>query len=288
MNRQTVVAEQLEKVVGVNPSSDWLTGCSSFLKDNEVIFQNGNTIDALASDILGEIIHNDLRDVVRYSERYGRDNMSQNAKQLRQSIKYSMDCANSYKASLPETFRLLVQIEEYTDMSSPLEKRLAMFSNGSQTSLPQHSESVDSRCLKLSYSDGYSCPDLMLSMVAMEVRPLNGLGTKYSLLAGLKVILHGSIVIRHGVAGWHPGNATVIGGNVERMIEIQSRALSLAKEKAGHGVDPTIKALIWNNPNHPQRDWDVEAEGKHGMHQIMVVFMTSHFFSNFAPRFPYL
>jgi hypothetical protein len=76
--------------------------------------------------------------------------------------------------------------------------------------------------------------------------------------------MRGPLHIRHGILLWQPvyrppdtgannaNNATavqqitVLGGCVKELVEIQASALQQAKLVAGVGVDPTVRALIWN------------------------------------------
>jgi len=44
----------------------------------------------------------------------------------------------------------------------------------------------------------------------------------------------------------HEGNTLVLGGSVDSLVDIQRKALVDARKEAGVGVDPTVRALIWN------------------------------------------
>jgi hypothetical protein len=101
------------------------------------------------------------------------------------------------------------------------------------------------------------------AFVAVEVSPILGSGVigGPKLLPGTKILLFGPIIVRHGMIGVHDGNCIILGGQVERLIQIQHQAIEKAKQLSGHGIDPTIRALIWNNrPN----DED-ENDGDEGM-----------------------
>lgn len=178
---------------------------------------------------------------------------------------------NGDAVRLPDDFRLLVQIEEVLDVSVNAEKRLAQ--GPSDSAAPSAVGNQNHRCLKFCYSVGYysngsSCNNTAVTdendtttpttaaaaMVAMEITPIPSISANS--LAGLKVLLAGPIVLRFGVAGWHAGNATVLGGACEHLVQIQKVAIRTAQQKAGHGVDPTVKALIWNNHQDVSPDED--------------------------------
>jgi hypothetical protein len=99
----------------------------------------------------------------------------------------------------------------------------------------------------------------------MEVEPIPALSVNSK--AGVKVVMRGPLQIRHGLLLWQPvyrppdnagGNVnnnanaaavqqiTVLGGCVAELVQIQATALQQAKLVAGVGVDPTVRALIWN------------------------------------------
>jgi hypothetical protein len=148
------------------------------------------------------------------------------------------------KSTLPESFRLMTQLEEVVDVSRNAESRLSGNGAGNQ----------QNRCLKLCLSDGYYDDGTVYpreneasqnqAMIAMEVTPIPNLSINSK--AGLKILLHGPIDIRWGVLMLHEGNSLVMGGNVKELAETQAKALEEAKKQAGVGVDPTIRALIWN------------------------------------------
>lgn len=193
--------EQLHEVVSVWPSEDWFTQCADATNHQE-------------EGILEQLLCHDLRDVVEESE--GGSAMSA---MLRQAVAASSQQNN---VKLPDTFRLLVQVETFADMAVNAEKRL----DGSTR-----------QCLKLAFTDGYE------SYHAMEVTRIPEL----TLMPGLKVLLRGSMSIRHGICGWTPTNAIVLGGSVPELIEFHQNNLQKERQRVGHGVDPTVKALIWMN-----------------------------------------
>jgi hypothetical protein len=84
----------------------------------------------------------------------------------------------------------------------------------------------------------------------MEVAPIPG----FTALAGLKVVLSGPMVFRHGVAGWHPGNVTVLGGRVDGLVSLQQAKIS--ELRAGNAVDVTLRALVVqsNNLNNDENE----------------------------------
>ena len=234
----STVRQSLLETAGVQPSSHWLEDCQTAL---------GASSEPDA--ILQQILHHDLRDVVR--ELNNEENgISEAAAALRRAQAQSLqppDC----KAQLPDTFRLLVQVEEFVDVSVNAQVRLTH--GPTSTTEPTAVGNQQKRCLKLLISDGYPFDTLL---VALEISPIPAISAHSH--AGLKILLSGAIQIRHGVCMLHPGNTTVLGGQVPELVEIQRKALEQAKRVAGVGVDPTVKALIWN----PDQGLDEEGQGK--------------------------
>lgn len=251
-----IIREQLEMITGVSPSTHWLEDCLSALQ-----IQNTD-VEVASAAVLEQILHHDLRDVVRTFDEVSSSSSSCEAaaQSLRRAIEQSR-MGETRRAVLPATFRLLVQVEELLDVSSNAEIRLAV---GPSSTAPLGNQNA--RCLKVCYSDGFCTTGRSAyseneevqqkPLVAMELTPVPKMSANS--LAGVKVLLTGPITIRHGIAGWHAGNAAVLGGCVPELVQIQKQALQLAKQRAGHGVDPTVKALIWN---HQQQD-GYEDEGK--------------------------
>jgi hypothetical protein len=177
------------------------------------------------------------------------------ARALRSVIRQST--IEGQKMTLPENFRLLVQVEEVVDVSVNFENRFQEKHYNTNSNTPP------SRCFKVLYTDGYwdenstssdvssSFPtDPLTTMIAMEVAPIPGL----TALAGLKVVLSGPMVFRHGVAGWHPGNVTVLGGRVDGLVSLQQAKIS--ELRAGNAVDVTLRALVVqsNNLNNDENE----------------------------------
>eukprot|EP00978_Attheya_sp_CCMP212_P016966 scaffold44868_cov59-Attheya_sp.AAC.9 len=243
---------RLVNQAGVNPSPEWWQACCAHVQ-GEPPRNNGTTGDS----ILHEILHSDLRDVVRPRERDTTTTWSINSDEphqiLRQAIVTSSNLEASGKAILPPGFKCMVQLEELLDVSVNAETRLSV-GPASATSAPTPVGNQRTRCLKMVLSDGYpvdtTCstdhtrPNNSLPMVAMEISPIPNLSVQSK--PGIKVLLSGSIVVRLGVIMLHEGNAMVLGGQVPALIEVQHKALDLARRNAAVGVDPTIKALIWN------------------------------------------
>jgi hypothetical protein len=194
-----------------------------------------------ADSYLHQILYHDLRDVVReldQQENYGP--LSEAAIALRQAQAQSLQATNQYKALLPSSFRLLVQLEEILDVSVNAQAR---YENGpASNASPTPVGNQQKRCLKMVYSDGYDYNEIM---VATETSPIPSLSVQSR--AGCKVILTGPIQLRHGMALWNSTTTLVLGGEVESLVQVQKAAIEQAKRVAGVGIDPTIKALIWNN-----------------------------------------
>lgn len=143
-----------------------------------------------------------------------------------------------------------------------------MYNNGRQ-SQQQHnnfgntsSRNSKYRCLKMIISDGYHSngkPSLSetnqpsddgkenhteIIMFARETSPI--LNLSLSSPPGVKLVLHGPIDVRCGMLELNDGNCVVAGGEVESWKLIRMKAKERAQRERGLGVDPTIKALIWN------------------------------------------
>jgi hypothetical protein len=236
-----------------------------------------------ADDVLEQVLYHDLRDVVRT---FATDNTNHTANsnsttnalteetlpsaQLRQAIQQSQQGGtHGFRGALPPSFALMVQIEEVLDVSANAMSRLENGSLASNNNTGNHRPPSAKRCLKIAYTDGYNPPsgdavyredDLTPheSLVAVEVQVIPDLNVTSP--AGLKVLLHGPMEIRRGVAFWHPGNVTVLGGQVSALVARQRQALELAQRAAGVGVDPTVRALIGTTSSTPEEEND---EGEH-------------------------
>jgi len=174
----------------------------------------------------------------------------------------------STKVTLPATFQLLVQIEEIVDVTMNSEQQLAAASgNPSNDTSRQHQQSYGSvsrnskyRCLKMIISDGYHPDGNLLSegnqnsedekenidhiILARETSPILNLSVLSS--PGTKLVLHGPIDVRCGMLELNDGNCLVAGGQIDSWKSVRSKAKEKAQRERGLGVDPTIKALIWN------------------------------------------
>lgn len=249
---------QLKNTAGVAPASHWLQDCCNELQ----LSQQTVSVDA----VLEQVLHHDLRDVVREFEGVEALSTHRPSVILRRAMQESL-CAPIFKSSLPESFRLLVQVEELLDVSKNAEQRLSM--GPASASAPTPIGNQNARCLKLFLSDGYYANGSAFQdenadqtsdlLVAMEIAPIPQLSVNST--AGIKVLLKGPIHIRHGILMCHPASAVVLGGVVEELAELQAKALQQAKRVAGVGVDPTIRALIWN----PDAG---EEEQEHGMSKL--------------------
>lgn len=233
------VCDRLYEIAGVRPSRTWLNSYRA--SQHSFQQQNLNSADV----ILHQVLHHDLRDVVReMGETVAEPNTCAHAQQLRQLVRSLQPGSNNLSnspmtATLPGAFRLMIQVEEIVDVAQNQESRLSG-GRGQQ------------RCLKLCISDGYPVPAVSDAnnsgqqqvMFAMEMWPIPNLSIQSK--AGIKILLHGPIDIRWGFLLLHEGNALVLGGNVHHLAKLQAKALEEAKKQAGVGVDPTLKALVWN------------------------------------------
>jgi len=211
------ISSQLERVAGVRISSQWLTACLAHLRETS----QPETAEA----VLYQVLHSDLRDVVSRNDDDGI---------LRQALSQN-------HATLSESYCRMLQVEELLDVSLNAEARLQV--GPASPTAPTPIGNQQKRCLKLYLSDGYK-HTAQQHLVAMEVSPLSDLSVNSK--AGIKLVLRGPLTCRFGIVMCHPGNAHVLGGCVTALMDIQRKALEQAKKLAGVGVDPTVKALIWN------------------------------------------
>jgi hypothetical protein len=270
------IREKIERIAGCHPSQHWLQDCETELRAT-------GAANCTADAVLQQILHHDLRDVVR---EFPAVTVTENHPSflLRRAIRDSMSAQHNYKSQLPASFRLLVQVEELLDVSQNAETRLSV--GPASPNAPAPVGNQQARCLKLCLSDGYgpysnsNAEDGMTFrpsdndrnhqssssvFMAMEIEPIPMLSVNSK--AGVKVLMRGPLQIRHGILLWQPvyrppdantnnnNNAaaatavqqiTVLGGCVQELVEIQAAALIQAKLVAGVGVDPTVRALIWN------------------------------------------
>jgi hypothetical protein len=242
------VSDQLQNIVGLRPSASWMGNYRANSPQ-----QHGGQADA----ILQHILYQDLRNVVREEDppASNNNNTLSWARQWRQMAQ-SQEANNNnnlqetlFQGTLPESFCLMVQVEEIVDVSRNAETRYEAGGGNPQN-----------RCLKLCISDGYfdngtpfpvpsndsnsinSQPISIMS--AMEVSPIPNLA--FNSKAGIKLVLKGPIDMRWGIMMLNEGNTLVLGGEVPHLIEIQAKAVEQARKLAGVGVDPTVRALIWN------------------------------------------
>jgi hypothetical protein len=241
---------RLVSALAVAPSVDWLLACTGYLRRKQ---QREATVD----EVVFQLLHSDLRDVVRPQEEasgFGtaanaleNQTQSEASKQLREAVRCTTFADRNYQTVLPESFALLCQLEEATDVSKSAEQRLAGVSSGnSQQQQPRYGPRASAaRCCKVCLSDGYASgnnAEACSLVVGIETIPIKGLTP--DALAGCKILLKGPLEVRHGILLLTPGNCVVVGGCCPDLVHHQSRATAAAQKKAGVGVDPTVRALI--------------------------------------------
>jgi len=262
---------RLAAIAGVRPSRGWLQACRSHLIAQG---ETGGDDDAL----LHQILHSDLRDVVRRSDEDTESSGEDAPLALRRAIRQSLPSANDppCKSTLPEGFVLLVQVEECIDLSLNAESRASV--GPAPPSAPTPVGDQRKRCLKMFISDGcyhsgspypsrahtsVDAPEVCEAqhVVAMETSPIPDISVHSQ--PGVKLLLRGPIDIRLGMLLLNEGNTTILGGLVEGLIPVQKKAREAARRLAGVGVDPTIKALIWNpiTGSEEEEDEGEEASG---------------------------
>ena len=224
--------QKLKLVAGVMPSEPWLTACLAHLRQT-----NEDTEEA----VLQQILHSDLRDVVREIETNEMNYQRENTPPLllRSALQQS-SVGERRKETLPADFALLVQVEELLDVSLNAEARYSL--GPASSAAPKPVGDQRTRLLKIYGSDGH-LP--LAHVIAMETNPIPNLSVHS--LAGIKILLRGPIDVRHGLLLLNPSNTKVLGGSVADLVVIQRKALEQARRLAGVGVDPTVKALCWSN-----------------------------------------
>jgi len=298
---------QLESEAGVSPSTTWLSRCLRHIREANCGPDNrsGASIEKVEADgIWDQIRHSDLRNVIRepaasVSSDAVEGNNATAAVQLRQAIaqsKISSNNANNNsgnsqrsKACLPQSFQLMIQLEEVVDVTMNSEQQLAAMggynlatsnnqsnnsNNNGNHNFGHGNRSDKWRCLKMVFSDGYysngraSPPannyndqENHVILYAMETSPITNLST--ASVPGTKILIHGPIQIRLGLLQLSDENTFVIGGQVPSWRDIWTKAREKAQREKGLGVDPTIKALIWNPLMGDEEDAD-EGEGESG------------------------
>jgi RecQ mediated genome instability protein len=252
---EATIRTRLLQSFGVQPCQEWLQACLSHLRNN---LTNRNNNVVVVDGVLHQLLHADLRDVVRTrvpsspsgaggsfhtaaSALSGSDT-STAAQQLQQALQQSLQ--SPYKHTLPNNFLLMCQLEEVCDASLPAEKRIEV-----AVSAPSgQSSSSSQRCLKLCLTDGYQYHNNNKNnkpyyFVGFEMQaPIPNLAADAP--AGRKILLKGPVIVRHGQLLLTPANGIVLGGHVHALEQQQRQALQKAKQAAGVGVDPTIRALI--------------------------------------------
>ena len=287
--------DQLEKEAGVIPSSTWLGNARAHIRQAGGHNNgSGSSIDQVEADgIWDQIRHSDLRTVIRGPCNDADIPISKitAAMQLRRAMAQSKTNSSnsrvnnnnggrqqSSKVCLPENFKLMIQLEEVVDATMNSEQQLASMggnhhniatsNNGNNNSYGQGNRSEKWRCLKMVVSDGYfpngrAAPSANeendVLIYAMETSPITNLST--ASVPGTKILLHGAIQIRHGLLQLSDENAFVIGGQVPSWRDIWTKAREKAQREKGLGVDPTIKALIWNPLMGDEEEAD-EGEGE--------------------------
>jgi hypothetical protein len=256
MTDSSSIYRQLEeKLGGIRPSAHWQSACEAFLRQEQA---QGRAIEADA--VMQQILHADLRDVIRPVGNNIPANQSPYAR-LRRAMQQSQpppnnnSAASSSKQTLDASFKILVQVEEVLDVSKNAEARLELGPASQNAPTPVGNQR--NRLLKLCCTDGF---DDGRPIIVMEESPIPNLSV--NTLAGCKILLFGPITVRWGVLICHEGNAAVLGGYVDALVEMQQHALQQAKQVAGVGIDPTIRALIGTTPPDLEEEEQHQDEGE--------------------------
>lgn len=257
-NQRDKIADRLNRLVSVCPSSSWLDACLQHVNASETPISE---FDDYCAAVLHQILHSDLRSVVRYDSEISptiptkdsnnhsillRNSLSESINRTRTRTKNIEDNPpTSTAVSLPPTFNLLVQIEELLDVSLNAEDRLKV--GPAALTSPTAVGNQRQRCLKMVLSDGYdyrnesssasgivdpvNCDS---SFISMELSPIPNLSVHSQ--PGVKVLLRGPITIRMGLLLLNEANAIVLGGCVAELIPYQQKAREKAARIAGVGI----------------------------------------------------
>ena len=272
-NFDSPMQSRFHAAASVTPSRHYLDQCLAHVRQ-----RGGNGANEV-DQIWHHILYSDLRDVVRSPSQDDSGECSM-AMILRKSIHESQQQPEQPK-TLPSNFSLLVQLEECIDWTQNSEQRLASMSGGSVRGdnsghssgrFGQHQRNSRQRMLKLVLSDGYypngtssgavasNTPNISV-LQAMETSILTSI--THTSPPGLKLYLRGPIPIRRGLLQLSDEYVAVLGGQVPQWQEIRDTAQRKAEKERGLGVDPTIKALCWNNNDDSDEELD-EGEGESG------------------------
>jgi hypothetical protein len=265
------IRNRLISSLALQPTLEWLEECIVSLK---IKHKNVNV-----DTILFQVLYSDLRDVVREKTLSSSSSSSNNnnnilfppARQLREGIKYSSQVNHDHKHTLPNSFALLCQLEELSDVSMTTQKRLEGSDNNNNNNnhYNHNYNQRPSRCLKVCMSHGYDCSNGNSSnnndnslniVVGIETTMIPNLPV--DALAGVKILLKGPIIIRHSILLLNPINCIIIGGCIEELVRQQRDALKKAKRSAGVGVDATIRALIGTTGLEDEDDDNDEAHAE--------------------------
>jgi len=260
--------ERLSNLAGVKASSEWIEACKSHLLDQRL--QDNE------DEVLHQIIHTDLRNVVRRlgnsnddTNEHGMESQSVSDRDpsvlLRRAVCQSSNDVNNRNSRchvvIPENFRCMLQIEELLDISLNAESRLSM--GPASISSPNPVGNQRKRCLKMLLTDGYyangsarlntnmntsslsnQSRNHVQNFVAVETHPITSLSVHSK--PGIKILLTGPIHVRLGILMLSPLNTFVIGGCIPELIPIQKKALDCAAKVAGVGIDATFRALVYS------------------------------------------
>jgi hypothetical protein len=168
-DEMTEIRQQLQQVVGVDPSDHWFDDCYTALcgSGSSSNSSSSNDNSNLVNAIVQQIINHDLRDVVRTSFAQSNENVtsiatstnnnstvSLCAQQLRHAVQMSLLETHHYQAQIPPSFGpFLIQIEELLDISANAETRLLYGPSKSYDPTPVGNQ--HHRCLKMVATDGY-------------------------------------------------------------------------------------------------------------------------------------
>ncbi|OEU16671.1 hypothetical protein FRACYDRAFT_239266 [Fragilariopsis cylindrus CCMP1102] len=258
------IRNRLVLSLALQPTLEWLEECIVYLKSKN------KTVNV--DTILFQVLYSDLRDVVREKTLSSSSNSSNNnifppARQLREGIKYSSQANHDHIYTLPNSFALLCQLEELSDVSMTTQKRLEGSDHNNNNNNNYNYNQRPSRCLKVCMSHGYDCRDSHSNndnnlniVVGIETTMIPNLSV--DALAGVKILLKGPILIRDSILLLNPKNCIAIGGCIEDLVRQQRDALKKAKRSAGVGVDATIRALIGTTGLEDEDDDNDEAHAE--------------------------
>ncbi|CAJ1962433.1 unnamed protein product [Cylindrotheca closterium] len=242
MSTPQEIQNRIQEAVGIQVSSEWLHTCIAHLQ------QQPGTGGSLVDRCVHQLLYSDIRDLVENNANSSQV-MAHNTLQglIARSKQQQQQQQQQTPIQTPNDFCMLVQLEEAIDFSLSRENRFNPMHFNARVQQNNHNNYNNrnalprQRCLKLCLSSGMNNASQEV-LVAQESSYISNL--KPDSPSGMKIVLKGPIIIKHGYLQLHNGNCTVIGGQVQALVELQKAAMEKARKEMGVGIDPTVRALV--------------------------------------------